>query len=44
MEKVAHKMVQKVGVGAAVLTRGQAAGVHAGTLLDFALTADAKID
>jgi len=33
----------KVGVGAAVLTRGQAAGVNAGTLLDFALTADAKL-
>ncbi len=33
----------KIGLGAAVLTRGQAAGIRAGTLLDFALTADAKL-
>ena len=33
----------KVGLGAAVLTRGQATGVPSGTMLDFRLSSDVKI-
>ncbi|MEA1920515.1 MAG: hypothetical protein U9N52_11790 [Campylobacterota bacterium] len=33
----------KVGTGAAILTRGQAAGVPAGTLLDFILTSNVNL-
>lgn len=33
----------KVGAGAAVLTRSQAAGVSSGTLLDFQIVSDAKL-
>lgn len=33
----------KVGVGAAVLTRSQAAGVSSGTLLDFQIVSDTKL-
>lgn len=37
------KVGARVGAGAAVLTRGQAAGVGSGTLLDFRLTTDVKL-
>lgn len=33
----------KIGAGAAVLTRSQAAGVSSGTLLDFQIVSDAKL-
>ena len=33
----------KVGLGAVVLTRGQATGVPSGTMLDFRLSSDVKI-
>ena len=34
----------KVGLGMAVLTRGKAAGIQAGTLLDFTITTNVKIN